>query len=78
MCVQLNMWSVVCRYVFHRGQRGEVWCVSSTLCSYDIRMGLLLDRSWARVRHISLGGGGEFGRGDLRGVLMYEVVMGAL
>ena len=36
-------------------QRGEVWCVSSTLCRYDIRMGLLLVRSWARVRRVSLG-----------------------
>ena len=34
---------------------GEVWCVSSTLCMYDIRMGLLLVRSWARVRRVSLG-----------------------
>ena len=25
-------------------------CVSSTLCRYDIRMGILLVRSWARVR----------------------------
>ena len=31
------------------------WCVSSTLCRYDIRMGLLLVRSWARVRRVSLG-----------------------
>ena len=54
-CVQLNSWSVVCGCILHRGQRGEVWCVSSTLCGYDIRMGLLLVRSWARVRHISLG-----------------------
>ena len=63
--------------VLHRGQRGEVWCVSSTLCRYDIRMGLLLVRSWARVRRVSLGGG-EFGRGDLGCVLMYEFVMVAL
>ena len=41
--------------VLHRGQRGEGWCVSSTLCRYDIRMGLLLVRSWARVRRVSLG-----------------------
>ena len=27
-CVQLNRWSVVCGCVLHRGQRGEVWCVS--------------------------------------------------
>ena len=38
-------------------QRGEVWCVSSTLCRYDIRMGVLLVRSWARVRRVSLGRG---------------------
>ena len=47
-CVQLNRWSVVCGCVLHRGQRGEVWCVASTLCRYGIRMGLLLVRSWAR------------------------------
>ena len=35
-------------------QSGEVWCVSSTLCRYDIMMGLLLVRSWARVRRVSL------------------------
>ena len=29
--------------------------VSSTLCRYDIRMGLLLVLSWARVRRVSLG-----------------------
>ena len=40
--------------VLHRGQRGEV-CVSSTLCRYDVRMGLLLVRSWARARRVSLG-----------------------
>ena len=54
-CVQLNRWSVVCGCVLHRRQRGEVWCVSSTLCRYDIRMGLLLVWSWARVRRVSLG-----------------------
>ena len=32
-----------------------MWCVSLTLCRYDIRMGLLLVRSWARVRRVSLG-----------------------
>ena len=47
--VQLNRWSVVCGCVLHRGQRGEVWCVSLTLYRYDIRMGLLLVRSCARV-----------------------------
>ena len=45
---------MACGCVSHRGQRGEVWCVSSTLCRYDIRMGLLLVRSWARVRRVSL------------------------
>ena len=54
-CVQLNGWSVVCGCVLHRGQRGEGWCVSSTLCRYEIRMGLLLVLSWARVRRVSLG-----------------------
>ena len=53
--MQLNRWSVVCGYVLHRVQRGEVWCVSSTLCRYDITMGLLLVRIWARVRRVSLG-----------------------
>ena len=46
---------MVCGGVLHRGQRGEGWCVSSTLCRYDIRMGLLLVRSWATVRRVSLG-----------------------
>ena len=54
-CVQLNRWSVVCGCVLHRGQRGEGWCVSSTLSRYDIRMGPLLVRSSARVRRVSLG-----------------------
>ena len=31
-----------------------MWCVSSNLCRYDIRIGLLLVRSWAMVRHVSL------------------------
>ena len=30
-CVQLNRWSVVCGCVLHRGQRGEGWCISSTV-----------------------------------------------
>ena len=54
-CVQLNRWSVVCGFVLHRGQRGEVCCVSSTLCRHDIMMGFLLVRSWTRVRRVSLG-----------------------
>ena len=50
------MWSsMVCGCILHRVQREEVWCVSSTLCRYDIRMGLVLVRIWARVRRVSLG-----------------------
>ena len=41
--------------VFYIGGRGELCGVSSTLCRYDIRMGLLLVPNWARVRHVSLG-----------------------
>ena len=63
--VVCGMW--VC---FAEGQRGEGWCVSSTLCRYDIRMGLLLVRSWARVRRVSLGR--ESSEGEiLGGLLMY-------
>ena len=40
---------MVCGCVLQR------YWVSSTLCSYVIRMGLLLVPSWARVRHVSLG-----------------------
>ena len=45
---------MVCGCFLYRGQRGEVWCVSSTLGRYEIRMGLLLvlsseERSWGRV-----------------------------
>ena len=43
---------MVCGCVLQRGQR---YWVSSTLCGYEIRMGLLLVLSWARVRHVSLG-----------------------
>ena len=52
--MQLNggLWYVG---VFYIGGREGRWCVSSTLCRYDIRMGLLLVRSWARVRRVSLG-----------------------
>ena len=73
-CVQLNRWDVVCQCVLHRGQRGEVWCVSSTLCRYDIMMGLLLVRSWAMVRRVSLGRASSEGE-ILGGVLMYEFIM---
>ena len=50
--LQLNRWPVVCGCVLHRGQRCGVL---STLCRYDIRMGLLLVRRWARVQRVSLG-----------------------
>ena len=33
----------------------EGYWVSSTLCRYEIRMGLLFGLSWARVRRVSLG-----------------------
>ena len=55
--------------VFYIGDR-EGWCVSSTLCRYDIRMGLLLVRSWAWVRRVSLGRDSSEGE-ILGGVLMY-------
>ena len=46
------MWGVF----YIGGQRGEECvCVSTTLCRYDIRMGLLLVWSWVRVRRVSLG-----------------------
>ena len=75
-CVQLNRWSVVCGCVLHRGQRGEVWCVSSTLCRYDIRMGLLLVRSWARVRRVSLGR--ESSEGEILGRVVVLVCYGCV
>ena len=54
MCSLIGgLWYVGVFYI--GGQRGEVWCVWSTLCRYDIRMGLLLVRSWARVRRVSMG-----------------------
>ena len=46
---------VVCGMWVCFTQRGEGWCVSSTLCRYEIRMGLLLVLSWTRVRRVSLG-----------------------
>ena len=42
-CVQLNRWSVVCGCVLHRGQRGEVRCVFSTLCRYSVYVGGVVD-----------------------------------
>ena len=76
-CVQLNRWSVVCGCVLHRGSEGRCG-VFRRLCRYDIRMGLLLVRSWARVRRVSLGR--ESSEVEiLGGVLMYDVfVMVAL
>ena len=56
---------MLCGCVLHRGQRGEGWGVSSTLCRHDIRMGLLLVRSWARVWRVSLGR--ESSEGDILG-----------
>ena len=53
--VQLNRCSMVCICVLQSGQRGEGYWVSSTLCMYEIRMGLLLVISWAMVRRVSLG-----------------------
>ena len=42
--------------VFYIGEEGRgVKCVSSTLSRYEIRMGLLLVLSWARMRRVSLG-----------------------
>ena len=61
------MW--VC--VLQRGQRGEGWCVSSTLCRYDIRMRLLLVLNWARGATCFSGEGRVLKGGDLRGVLVY-------
>ena len=52
MCVQLKRWYVGVFYIGDREGRGGV---SSTLCRYDIMIGLLLVRSWARVRRVSLG-----------------------
>ena len=41
--------------VFYIGDREGRGGVFRRLCRYDIRMGLLLVRSWARVRRVSLG-----------------------
>ena len=50
------------------------------LCRYDIRMGLLLVRSWARVRRVSLGGrvlkGRSWGRVDV--LVCYGCVAGGV
>ena len=54
-CVQPKRWPVACGCVPHRGQRGEGRCAPSTLCRHDIRMGLSLVLSRARVRRVSPG-----------------------
>ena len=41
--------------VFYIGDREGRGGVFRRLCRYDIRMGLLLVRSWARVQRVSLG-----------------------
>ena len=46
---------MVCRCVSHRGHRVEARRASSTPCRHDIRMGLPLVRSWARVQRASPG-----------------------
>ena len=38
-----------------RGREGRCGMFRRPLCRYDIRMGLLLVQSWARVRRVSLG-----------------------
>ena len=63
---------MVCGCVLHRGQRGEVWCVSSTFCRYDIRTFIGSELGEGAT---CFSGEGEFGRGDFGGVLMYEFVM---
>ena len=50
-----------------------MWCVSSTLCRYDIRMGLLLVRSWARVLRVSLGR--ESSEGEILGACCLYVLV---
>ena len=48
-CVPLNRWTVGVFYIGGRGERGGLFC------RYEIRMGLLLVLSWARVRRVYLG-----------------------
>ena len=64
--------------VFYKGGRGERCGVFRRLC-----VGMILGCYfyWFEVGRgcdVFLWGGGEIGRGDLRGVLMYEFVMVAL
>ena len=69
-CVQPKRWPVACGCASQRGQRGEGWRAPSTLCRYDIRMGLLLVLNWARVRRVSPGRESPEGRSQGRaGVL---------
>ena len=71
-CVQLNRWYVV---VFYIGGREGRCGVFRRLC-----VGIILgwDFYWFGVGRGCFSGEGEFGRGDLGGVLMYEFVMVAL
>ena len=65
-CVQLNRWYLVCGCVL---QRGEGWCVGMDGTFNGSKLG---EGATCFSRE------GQFGRGDLRGVLMYEFVMVAL
>ena len=51
--------------VFYIGGREGRGGVFRRLCRYDIRMELLLVRSWARVRRVSLGRERSWGRVDV-------------
>ena len=53
--------------------RGGGWCVSPTLCRYEIRMGLLLVLSWARLRRVSLGR--ESSEGDILGACVCTMLL---
>ena len=53
MCISIDgLWYVGVFYIGGRGERGGVF---RRLCRYEIRMGLLLVLSRARVRRVSLG-----------------------
>ena len=49
-----EMMCVVCEDVT-AGHRGDGCVLASTLCKYDLRMGDLFVRSWARVRRVRRG-----------------------
>ena len=70
-CVQVNRWSVVCGCVLHRGSEGRCG-VFRRLC---VSMILGWDFYWSELGEgaTCFSGEGEFGRGDLGGVLMYEL-----